>query len=112
MSRRPQPAASHHFGPALEVAPDLLPAPAKTRPAEERAQPEGAGDAPVAAAVPPAAGQPQPSLEAVERDYIVTVLRETNWVLTGPRGAAKVLGLHANTLRSRMKKLGIVRSAR
>ena len=98
-------------GPTLEVAPDLLPAKALTRPAEERAPPEGAGDAPVATAVQPAAGQPQPSLEAVERDYIVTVLRQTNWLLTGPRGAAKVLGLHANTLRSRMKKLGITRPA-
>jgi transcriptional regulator with GAF, ATPase, and Fis domain len=98
-------------GPTLEVAPDLLPAKALTRPAEERAQPEGAGNVPVTAAAPPAAGQPRPNLEAVERDYIVTVLRETNWVLTGPRGAAKVLGLHANTLRSRMKKLGITRPA-
>src|SRR5262249_36506868 len=96
-------------GLTLEVAPDLLPASAKTRPAEERAQPEGAGDAPVAAAAPQAAAPPQPSLEAVERDYIVTVLRQTNWFLTGPRGAARVLGLHANTLRNRMKKLGITR---
>jgi formate hydrogenlyase transcriptional activator len=28
----------------------------------------------------------------------------------GPRGAAKILGLHPNTLRSRMKKLGIRRT--
>jgi formate hydrogenlyase transcriptional activator len=96
-------------GPTLEVAPDLLAAKALTRPAEGQAQPEGAGSAPVAAAAPQAAGQPQPSLEAVERDYIVTVLRQTNWLITGPRGAAKVLGLHANTLRNRMKKLGITR---
>jgi PAS domain S-box-containing protein len=98
-------------GPTLEVAPDLLPAPAKTHPVEERAQPEGAGDVPATAAAPQAAGQPRPSLEAVERDYIVTVLQQTNWVLTGPRGAAKALGLHANTLRNRMKKLGITRPA-
>ena len=37
--------------------------------------------------------------------------QRANWLLTGPRGAAKVLGLHANTLRSRMKKLGIARPA-
>src|SRR5262249_48006907 len=97
-------------GSTLEVAPDLLPAPAKTRPVEERARPEGAGDAPSAAA-PQAAGQPQPSLEAVERNYIVTILQQTNWLITGPRGAAKVLGLHANTLRNRIKKLGITRPA-
>ena len=29
----------------------------------------------------------------------------------GPRGAAQILGLHPNTLRSRLKKLGITRSA-
>jgi DNA-binding PucR family transcriptional regulator len=28
----------------------------------------------------------------------------------GSRGAAKILGLHPNTLRSRMKKLGIRRT--
>src|SRR5262249_54330829 len=97
-------------GPTLEVAPDLLPAPPKARPAEERAQPPGAGDAPVAAAAHPAPGQPLPRLEAVERDYIVAVLQHTNWVITGPRGAATVLGLNPSTLRSRIKKLGISRN--
>ncbi|PWT86621.1 MAG: Fis family transcriptional regulator [Proteobacteria bacterium] len=94
-------------GPTLEVAPDLLPAPAKTRPAPQPAPPEGAGDV---AAAPPASGQPMPCLEAVERDYIVMVLRHTNGVITGPRGAATVLGLNPSTLRSRIKKLGISRS--
>jgi formate hydrogenlyase transcriptional activator len=97
-------------GPTLDVAPDLPPAPAKTRHVEERAQPAASGDAPVAAATPQAPGQPLPSLEAVERDHIATVLRHTNWVITGPRGAAKVLGLNPSTLRSRIKKLGISRS--
>jgi len=46
----------------------------------------------------------------VERDLIVKVLQHTNWVITGPRGAATVLGLHPSTLRSRIKKLGISRS--
>jgi PAS domain S-box-containing protein len=96
-------------GPTLEVAPDLLPAPAKTRPVEELAQPEGAGDAPAAAAAEQAPSQRLPRLEAVERDHIVTVLRHTNWVITGPRGAATVLGLNPSTLRSRIKKLRISR---
>ena len=61
-------------------------------------------------AAAPASDQP-PSLEAVERDHILAVLQRTNWLITGPRGAAKVLGLHANTLRNRMKKLGISRPA-
>jgi len=37
------------------------------------------------------------------------VLRQTEWIIEGPRGAAKILVLHPNTLRSRMKKLGIER---
>ena len=49
------------------------------------------------------------SLENVERAHIVQVLLETGGVIEGPRGAAKILNLHPNTLRSRMKKLGIER---
>ena len=47
--------------------------------------------------------------EAYERQYIQRVLEQTGWVIKGPDGAAAVLGLPASTLRSRMKKLGIVR---
>jgi transcriptional regulator with GAF, ATPase, and Fis domain len=97
-------------GSTLEVAPDLLPAPAKTGPTEERLQPETPSELPVAPTAQRATGQPLLPLEAVERDYIVTVLRHTNWVITGPRGAATVLGLNASTLRSRIKKLGISRT--
>ncbi len=49
------------------------------------------------------------TLEEVERKHIVTTLRETRWVLSGPRGAATRLGLNRATLYFRMKKLGIVR---
>jgi formate hydrogenlyase transcriptional activator len=49
------------------------------------------------------------SLESVERAHILQVLQQTRGVIEGPRGAAKVLNLHPNTLRSRMKKLGIER---
>jgi formate hydrogenlyase transcriptional activator len=50
-------------------------------------------------------------LDSVQREHILSVLRSTHGVVEGPRGAATILGLHPNTLRSRMKKLGI-RSAR
>jgi transcriptional regulator with GAF, ATPase, and Fis domain len=46
-------------------------------------------------------------LEDLERSHIIRVLDETNWVIDGARGAALILGLHPNTLRSRMQKLGI-----
>jgi formate hydrogenlyase transcriptional activator len=52
------------------------------------------------------------SLQSMERNHILAVLTQTDWVIDGPRGAAKILELHPNTLRSRMKKLGIVRGAR
>jgi transcriptional regulator with GAF, ATPase, and Fis domain len=60
--------------------------------------------------VPSAIEDPLPcSLEAIERRHISGVLRQTNWVIDGPRGAAGILGLHPNTLRSRLKKLGLIR---
>jgi PAS domain S-box-containing protein len=49
------------------------------------------------------------SLEEVEKAHIVGILRQANWVIEGSAGAAKILGLHPNTLRSRLKKLGIAR---
>jgi formate hydrogenlyase transcriptional activator len=55
--------------------------------------------------------QARPDLETVERDHISAVLHETNWVIDGPKGAAKILGLHPNTLRNRLKKLGIERAS-
>jgi PAS domain S-box-containing protein len=54
---------------------------------------------------------PPSTLEDVEREHMLTVLRQTRWVIAGPRGAAAALGLHPNTLRSRLKKLGIARPA-
>jgi transcriptional regulator with GAF, ATPase, and Fis domain len=49
------------------------------------------------------------SLLAVERDHILSVLRQADWVIEGPNGAARLLAMHPNTLRSRLKKLGISR---
>ncbi|HEX5220351.1 MAG TPA: sigma 54-interacting transcriptional regulator [Verrucomicrobiae bacterium] len=49
------------------------------------------------------------SLEEVERRHIETVLKQTNWIIEGERGAAKILNLNPSTLRSRMQKLGIRR---
>jgi formate hydrogenlyase transcriptional activator len=47
-------------------------------------------------------------LEEIEKQHIVRVLRETNGVVSGPRGAAARLGLKRTTLASRMSRLGIV----
>jgi formate hydrogenlyase transcriptional activator len=47
------------------------------------------------------------TLHAAEREHIIRVLRETNWVVGGPHGAATRLGLKRTTLQSKMRKLGI-----
>jgi transcriptional regulator with GAF, ATPase, and Fis domain len=52
------------------------------------------------------------SLEEAERRHIAKVLQQTRGVIEGPAGAAKILNLNPNTLRSRMKKLGVTRSDR
>jgi formate hydrogenlyase transcriptional activator len=48
-----------------------------------------------------------PSLEEVERAHVLSVLRQTNGVVDGPKGAAQILKVHPNTLRHRMGRLGI-----
>ena len=51
------------------------------------------------------------TLSAVERTHIEGVLRDCRWRINGAGNAAERLGLHPNTLRFRMKKLGIVRNS-
>jgi PAS domain S-box-containing protein len=50
-----------------------------------------------------------PTLEAFEKRYILSILKKTGWRVSGKNGAAKILGLKATTLEYRMKKLGIQR---
>ncbi len=56
-----------------------------------------------------AAPPTESTLEATEREAILTALRDSAWVIGGPAGAARRLGLKRTTLHSRMEKLGIVR---
>ena len=53
---------------------------------------------------------PNQSLEAVERAHILQVLEEVRWKIEGKDGAAARLELNPGTLRSRLRKLGIVRN--
>ncbi len=48
-----------------------------------------------------------PTLDENEREYIVKVLEQTNGKIFGDGGAGEILGIHPETLRSRMKKLGL-----
>jgi formate hydrogenlyase transcriptional activator len=52
------------------------------------------------------------TLEEMERRHILSVLDQTNWVLSGPHGAAATLGMKRPTLQFRMRKLGISRPQR
>ena len=49
------------------------------------------------------------TLEEAQRVHILTILKDTRWVLAGPRGAAARLGMNRSTLQFRLKKLRIVR---
>jgi formate hydrogenlyase transcriptional activator len=49
------------------------------------------------------------TLESLEREHILRVLRETGGVIAGLHGAAARLGMKRTTLQSRMQKLGITR---
>jgi formate hydrogenlyase transcriptional activator len=51
--------------------------------------------------------QPLLTLDEVDRKHILAALQHTGGVVDGPKGAAKILNLHPNTLRHRMDKLGI-----
>jgi PAS domain S-box-containing protein len=48
-------------------------------------------------------------LAEYERRYIIKVLEKTYWRVEGPEGAARILDMHPETLRSRMRKLDIKR---
>ncbi len=51
--------------------------------------------------------RPERTLAAVERDYIVRVLEQVQWKVSGKKSAAEILGLNRSTLRARMRKLNI-----
>jgi formate hydrogenlyase transcriptional activator len=53
-------------------------------------------------------GATRRTLAEAERTFILDVLKETNFVVSGPNGAASRLGLPRTTLAARMQKLGIV----
>jgi PAS domain S-box-containing protein len=54
--------------------------------------------------------KPLRSLADMEKSHIINALDKTNWLVSGEHGAASILEMHPNTLRSRMNKLGIRRA--
>ena len=59
-----------------------------------------------------ASTSPLRALADVERDHLRAVLEHCGWKINGPGHAAEILRLHPNTLRFRMKRLGLTRPAR
>ena len=53
--------------------------------------------------------KPTQTLAEAEREHILAALKECDWVLSGPNGAATRLGINRSTLQFRMRKLVIVR---
>jgi formate hydrogenlyase transcriptional activator len=102
-------------GPVLELGRDLLPLGAGSvrpeaadRPAQAAPAAEGGGTAPAGAA--PTGPPGLLTLEEMERRHILAALKQTGGVVDGPNGAARILNLHPNTLRSRMRKLKVTRA--
>jgi predicted ATPase/transcriptional regulator with GAF, ATPase, and Fis domain len=85
-------------GPVLKLDRDLLP------PATPAVSAEATTREPGESLTPPL------TLVEIERRHILAVLKQTGGVIEGSRGAARILNLHPNTLRSRMKKLGVSRT--
>ena len=49
------------------------------------------------------------TLQELERNHIIKILKMTDWRISGEKGAAKILNIKPTTLRSRIEKLGIKR---
>jgi transcriptional regulator with GAF, ATPase, and Fis domain len=47
------------------------------------------------------------TMDEMEREHILAVLKQCNGKISGPGGAAELLGINVSTLNSKMKKLGI-----
>jgi formate hydrogenlyase transcriptional activator len=84
-------------GSVLKLGADLLPIAGSGKDIEPEATPEM---------------ESKDSLEEVERQHILLVLKKTGWLISGPKGAGAILNVHPNTLRSLMQRLGIRRTPR
>jgi formate hydrogenlyase transcriptional activator len=57
----------------------------------------------------PSAASSISTLEEAERQHILRALKQTQWRIAGPKGAALLLGMKRTTLQARMRKLRIRR---
>jgi transcriptional regulator with GAF, ATPase, and Fis domain len=97
-------------GPTLEIEPEVFASATAARPANAGPPTPSGSESTLQAAAGAGPTPPFESLESNMRTHILAALEQSGWVIDGPGGAAKLLGIHPNTLRSRMKKLGILRA--
>jgi formate hydrogenlyase transcriptional activator len=75
--------------------------------------PAAAGDAvlpsPFTSSTPASLTSSISTMEEAERQHILRALKQTQWRIAGPKGAATILGMKRTTLQARMRKLGIRR---
>jgi formate hydrogenlyase transcriptional activator len=83
-------------GPILRV--DVADLKISKSPLTEKASPSGSTN-----------GALRDALKETERQQILKALKQSNWVVAGPNGAAAKLGMNRSTLQLRMNKLGISR---
>jgi formate hydrogenlyase transcriptional activator len=86
-------------GPVLELSGDLIPTIADGSGALPREFPSNAFESPKSFM----------TIGEMERSHILAALERSGGVVDGPKGAAKILDIHPNTLRHRMEKLGITK---
>jgi formate hydrogenlyase transcriptional activator len=91
--------------PTLRLDRDLMPVAVAAKSAEA---PEA--DASEDRQEDPKSLNPLLTLDEAERHHILAALQHAGGVVDGPKGAARILSIHPNTLRHRMDKLGIERS--
>jgi formate hydrogenlyase transcriptional activator len=84
-------------GPVLKVSLDDL----RTRVPSAEASNGGS------ASEPEYAGKMRGVLEDAARKQILAALKQANWVVAGPKGAAALLGMKRSTVQAHMKRLGI-----
>jgi PAS domain S-box-containing protein len=95
-------------GATLTLGSDLLPAVRPGLSFEHTSLPNAqAGPGPKESAPEALSSHVLLSLEEAERRHIAAILERTGGVISGPKGAATLLKINPNTLRSRMRKLGI-----
>jgi formate hydrogenlyase transcriptional activator len=102
-------------GPVLYLDPGFFPSAAGARHAVEATKPPAEDgtrkDRGPVDGSPVPVGASASTLEEIDREHVLSTLDRCGGVIEGPKGAAKRLGLHPSTLRSRIAKLGIDRKS-